>query len=477
MIMDPLWLLIIGILVVIGGIMAARLPAFLALVLGALVVGALTPASSLQRHAESKKMSGPDAKQFVEQPLGKRVAAQFGNTCASIGILLALASVIGKCLLDSGAADRIVRSAMRLLGEPRAPLAFLGSGFLLGIPVFFDTVFYLLIPLGKALRLRTGRNYTLYVLSIIAGGTMTHSLGPPTPGPLFVAAHLGVSIGMMMLAGIVVGIITATSGYLYAVWLNRRLDIPLRDTPDATVAQLTAITQREELELPPLGLSLFPILLPVLLIAGDAVLKLDFIAQQIELPPQLLAFSGLVGDPNVALAIATVFAVWLMVVRKQNDKPLSTALEEALTGGGLIILTTAAGGAFGGILQQTGVGFRIESLATANQIGILPLAWFVTALIRTAQGSATVAMITSVGILGNLVHAAELPFHPVYVALAIGCGSKPFPWMNDSGFWVISRMSGMSVGETIKSFSVMQCVMSLTGLVAILVFAKLFPLI
>jgi GntP family gluconate:H+ symporter len=253
---------------------------------------------------------------------------------------------------------------------------------------------------------------------------MTHSLVPPTPGPLFVAAHLGVSIGMMMLAGIAVGIITATSGYLYAVWLNRRLDIPLRDTPDATVAQLTAITQRDERELPPLGMSLLPIVLPVLLIGGDAMLRLDFVAKVTAVSPQLLAFSGFVGDPNVALAIATAFAVWLMVARKQKDKPLGSALEEALTGGGLIILITAAGGAFGGILQQTGVGFRIESLATAYQIGILPLAWFVTVLIRTAQGSATVAMITAVGILGNLVQATTLPFHPVYVALAIGCGSN-----------------------------------------------------
>jgi GntP family gluconate:H+ symporter len=294
---------------------------------------------------------------------------------------------------------------------------------------------------------------------------------------LFVAAHLGVSIGMMMLAGIIVGNITATSGYLYACWLNRRLDVPLRDTPDATVAQLTTLTQRDERELPPLGLSLLPILLPVLLIGGNALLQLDAVAKPLAASEGWLAFGSFVGDPNVALAIASGFALWLMVSRKQKDQPLGSTLEQALTGGGLIILITAAGGAFGGILQQTGVGGRIESLATAYQIGVLPLAWFVTVLIRTAQGSATVAMITAVGILGNLVHATELPFHPVYVALAIGCGSKPFPWMNDSGFWIISRMSGMTVGETIKSFSVMQCVMSLTVLVAILVFAKLFPLI
>lgn len=472
--MDPLWLLAIGIVVVIGGIMVARLPAFLAVLLATLVVGALTPTVSLERYAQSQGMSEAATTQFVEQSLGTRVARAFGNTSASIGILIALASVIGKCLLDSGGADRIVRSAMRLLGERRAPVAFLGSGYLLGIPVFFDTVFYLLIPLGKALRLRTGRNYTLYVLSIIAGTSMTHSLVPPTPGPLFTAAQLGVDVGDMMLAGMAVGIVTATSGYLYAAWLNRRLDVPLRDTPDATIAQLTAITQRDERELPPLWLSLVPILLPVVLIGGNAILRVDAIRS--DLSPQLLAFSGAVGDANIALAISTVFAIGLMVyTRHRLTKPIGTSLEEALTGGGLIILITAAGGAFGGILQHTGVGPRIEALATAYQIGVLPLAWFVTVLIRTAQGSATVAMITSVGILSNLVHATALPFDPVYVALAIGCGSKMFTWMNDSGFWVVSRMSGMTVTETLRSFSVMQCVMSLTGLATLLLLARWFP--
>jgi GntP family gluconate:H+ symporter len=129
------------------------------------------------------------------------------------------------------------------------------------------------------------------------------------------------------------------------------------------------------------------------------------------------------------------------------------------------------------MLQQTGVGHSIEELAKTYRIGILPLAWAVTVLIRTAQGSATVAMFTAVGILGGTVSTTDLGFHPVYVALAIGCGSKPFPWMNDSGFWLVTRMSGMTIGETLKSFSVMQCVMATTGLIAVMVFSKVFPLV
>jgi GntP family gluconate:H+ symporter len=184
------------------------------------------------------------------------------------------------------------------------------------------------------------------------------------------------------------------------------------------------------------------------------------------------------GDTNMALLFATAASFALLLRhRPKTSKPLGTIMEEALAGGGLIILITASGGAFGGMLQQTGVGHSIEELAKTYRIGILPLAWAVTVLIRTAQGSATVAMFTAVGILGGTVSTTDLGFHPVYVALAIGCGSKPFPWMNDSGFWLVTRMSGMTIGETLKSFSVMQCVMATTGLIAVMVFSKVFPLV
>jgi GntP family gluconate:H+ symporter len=143
----------------------------------------------------------------------------------------------------------------------------------------------------------------------------------------------------------------------------------------------------------------------------------------------------------------------------------------------VIILITAAGGMFGAALQEAGVGGRIQALASSYQIAVLPLAFFVTALIRTAQGSATVAMITAAGILqGFAASPAALGFHPVYLALAIGCGSKPFPWMNDSGFWVIGRMSGMTEAETLKTSSTMMALMGCAGLVVVLVLAKLVPM-
>jgi len=181
-----------------------------------------------------------------------------------------------------------------------------------------------------------------------------------------------------------------------------------------------------------------------------------------------------VGNPNVALTISAAIALVTFAWRNRDHKKNITAfLQNALSSGGLIILITSAGGAFGGILQQTGIGYRIQDLADSYQIAVLPLAFCVTAIVRTAQGSATVAMITAVGILGGL----PLGFHPLYLALVIGCGSKLIPWMNDSGFWVICKMSGMTEGETLKTCSTMMTLMGIVGLLVIMILARLFPLV
>jgi GntP family gluconate:H+ symporter len=414
--------------------------------------------------------------------VGERVAQGFGRTCTKIGILIAMASIIGKFLLESGAAERIVRSLLKLLGEKRAPGAFLGSGFLLGMPVFFDTVFYLMIPLGKAMGIRTGRNYGLFIMAIVAGATMTHSLVPPTPGPLFVAGELSVNIGLMIAGGIVVGFFTVSAGYLYALWANRKWPIPVRDTADTSIADLRSMTEKDEATLPPFWLSILPIVLPILLIAGGTFFNSWTKTQSpITTAPWWRSIAVLidnVGNPNVALTISAAIALVTFAWRNRDQKKNITAfLQNALSSGGLIILITSAGGAFGGILQQTGIGYRIQELATSYHIAVLPLAFCVTAIVRTAQGSATVAMITAVGILGGLAGNGQMGFHPVYLALVIGCGSKLIPWMNDSGFWVICKMSGMTEGETLKTCSTMMTLMGIVGLIVIMILARLFPLV
>ncbi|MBW3539463.1 MAG: GntP family permease, partial [Planctomycetes bacterium] len=332
------------------------------------------------------------------------------------------------------------------------------------------TVFYLMIPLGKAMRMRTGRNYLLYVLTIVAGATMAHSLVPPTPGPLFVAEQLGVDLGLMMLAGCAVGTVTAGFGYFYAQVSARIWTLELRESPEFLLADLEEVARRDEADLPPLWVSLLPIVLPVILIGGYTVLRLLVSGGG----PWMRAAATL-GDKNIALVLSAAIAMATLVWKKRTDlRDLSRSVQAALASGGVIILITAAGGAFGEVLQQTGVSSLVGELSTTQPAVVVSLAWLITAAIRTAQGSATVAMITSVGILAGV--AGQLSFHPVWLALAIGCGSKPIGWMNDSGFWVITKMSGMTEGEGLKYVTPMTALMGVVGLAAVVVGVMLFPL-
>ncbi len=469
--MDPttqnLLILAVGVAVVLGGILLLRLHAFLALIFAALLVATMTTPEMLGNYATQKDLTAAELDSLQKQTIGGRVATEFGNTAAKIGILIAMASIIGKCLLDSGAADRIVRSAMRLFGERLAPLAFVCSGFLLAIPVFFDTVFYLMIPLGKAARLRSGKNYLLYVLTIVAGGTMAHSLVPPTPGPLFVAEELGVDIGRMMIAGCCVGFFTAAYGYLHALVMNRFCELPLRESADFSLADAERAAQVDESELPPLFFSLLPIVLPVILIGGYTICKPY-------LDGDWKTIAATLGDKNIALTISAALALILLMWHKRTSRDdLADAVGKALSSGGVIILITSAGGAFGAMLQQTGVAGLIESISPSDPTIVICLAFFITTAIRSAQGSSTVAMITTVGILGGM--ASQFSVDPVYLALAIGCGSKPISWMNDSGFWVITKMSGMTEAEGLKYISPMTAIMGLVGLIVTVIGAQVLP--
>ena len=488
--MDPFLLLLIGLATVLGGILWLRLHPFIALFIAALLIASITPKTQVANALADKKinervkLTGADLTEIEQAQIKndqadypnnrtpiQRITQEFGVTFGKIGLVIALACLIGRCLLASGAADRIVRAALSMVGEKGAPVAFLGSGFALGIPVFFDSLFLLAIPLAKAMWLKLRKNYLLLIVAIIAGGSMTHSLVPPTPGPLYVASALGINIGTMILAGLVVGLFTASAGYLYGVWLNKRMDIPFRETPEA-IEKLESLSAKETHELPSLFASLLPIVLPVLLIAGGTLIA------QTEASMGLKNLFKLLGDKNIALAIAAGLALFTLARHLKNKKEFTEQMQGALQEAGLIILICCAGGAFGAILLQTGIGPHLQSKVGegANSLWLLPLAFLVTTVIRAAQGSATVAMITAVGIVGSFA-VGNLDYHPVYLALAIGCGSKPLPWMNDSGFWVISKMSGMTEKETLLTFTATLSIMGVTGIVVTMIGAKLFPMV
>jgi len=476
--MDPILILLIGTAVVLFCIIVLKLHAVVSLLFAALVTGFLTSPDLIYNYAVHSGISAQQAEVMSQMSIGKRLATAFGNTSGKIGILIAFASVIGMSLMRSGGAERIVRGLLGLFGKKNTSLALLTGSFTLAIPVFFDTVFYLMIPIVKSMGVRNPRKFGLYLMTIIAGGVMAHSLVPPTPGPLFVAQEMKIDLGTMMLAGIGIGIITVAGGYAYSLWVTKKWDLPMRDTPDISIENLKEYSERENKDLPDLWISLLPILLPILLITGNTIFNMIYggnnsisSTQQI-----ILNIFSTLGDANIALAVSSAIALALLWSRLKDVKQFKKFIYESLSSAGIIILITASGGAFGQMLQQTGIGIRIEQLAGNYQMAILPMAFLITAAVRTAQGSATVAMVTAIGVMSGLV-TAGLSFNPVYLAMAIGCGSKIFAWMNDSGYWIISKMSGMEQKETIRHFSVLLVVMGLTGLVAVMIFSKVLPLV
>ncbi|MGI8673649.1 MAG: GntP family permease, partial [Luteitalea sp.] len=237
--------------------------------------------------------------------------------------------------------------------------------------------------------------------------------------------------------------------------------------------------------LPPLVWSLLPILLPVVLISADAALS----SSTYGLPGWLIQTIQVLGDRNLALSLSAGAALLLLAWQALPDKSgsyvvganrgerIRRAVRDSIVEAGEIILVIGAGGALGAVLRQAGMSELAAATVPEQKLLLLPIAWGITAVVRMAQGSATVAMITAVGIVGPIALADQLPYHPVYVAVAIGCGSKIGMWMNDSGFWVIARMSGMSEIETLRTASAMVFIEGCVGLVATLVLAAVWPLV
>ncbi len=446
--MHPLLILVLGMATVLGLIVVARVHAFLALLAAALVVSLVA--------------AGPTGEAVA------RVAEAFGATAASIGIVIAFAAVIGKAMTDSGAADRIVRSFSGE-GHDRAAPALTASGAVLSIPVFFDTVFYLLVPIARSAARASGRHYLKYLLAVAGGAVVTHALVPPTPGPLVTAAELGVDLGTMMIVGLVIALPCTVAVLLFARWADQRMPVALPDADDPAAGGVPA-AEAPPPTLPGLGASLLPIALPVVLITASTI------ANALERPLPLL---DALGNPNLALGLAVLAALVVYVRQRRPDRQeVAASVEEALMSAGVIILITAAGGAFGAMLRAAGVGDVLAAWAAdgAGGFALLLVAFGTASLLKIAQGSSTVAMITTVGLVGGVVAGVDLPFHPVYLATAIASGSLVGSWMNDSGFWIFAKMGGLGEVETLKTWTPLLALVGLVAFLTTVLLALVVPL-
>ena len=452
--MHPLLILLIAMVAVFLMIIRWKINAFVALVSAAILIGLLTPEVPL--------------KDVIPE-----VSGLFGGTVGKIGIAIAMAAIIGQCLMQSGAADRITRSFVAWLGEKYSSLSLVISGYVLSIPVFADTVFYLLIPLARSMSVRMGgKNYVLYVLAISAGGSATHVFVPPTPGPLVMAATMGLDLGIVILVGLCVALPASFCAWLYAVYIDGKLNIPIREAPGLSLKDLERIATRPISELPGFGLSMTPIVIPVLMIASNTIANTFYKGTQ---AAEIAAF---VGNATAALLVGAALSLWVLARQKKLSlQQLSEPVESAVAAAGVIILITSGGGAFGGMLVRAGVGKVLGDMAGEVGISLMVLAFLLAALLKTAQGSATVAMITVSAIVAPLVAASPPPYHPVYILMSIGSGSIVGTWMNDSGFWVFRTMTGLTEIESLKTKSVLLFVMGMTGFLVSLLGSWIAPLV
>lgn len=456
---SPLLTFAVGLAVVVMLLVVLDLPAFVGLTIAAFTVGLVNA------------VFVPD---FAMADAAARTATAFGNGMAGIGIPILMAAIIGKSMLESGSAQRIVRGFQSLVGEDNSDFALWGSSSILAIPVFFDSVFYLMAPLARSMRARVGKNYALYIVVVGAGAATTHVFVPPTPGPLAVANEIGVDLGTTILVGVAIAIpAAAVAGLVYGRWINARLDIPLRDSMGTTTEELEERAQRETSNLPGVLEAILPIFLAVALVASaTAVNTFQDWYPVLESVQPLVAF---IGDKNVALTIAAMAAAvtylrWTGLSRSVWEDELT----EALKSGGNIAAITAMGGAFGALLAASGIGPYIADILQNFGIGLLVTAWLIAAVVRIAQGSATAAMLTAAGIMAPL--AGQLDVNAAYLVMVIGAGGNIGSWYNDSGFWLVKEIGGLTQAETLKTWTALTTIISVTGLVSVLILSSVLPL-
>ncbi len=470
--MWPFAVLAICLAAIILMITKLRIHPFLALIFAAILAGAL--ARTLPGEYGTLGDRAKEKSHWIQAV--ELTTAEFGTTAGKISVVIALAAIIGYCLMESGAADKVVRRFLTLFGQDRAGDAIVTSSYILSIPIFFDTFFMLLLPLARALRVRTGKNYLLFVMAICCGGTVTHSLMAPHPGPLAMAEALKVDLGLTIIVGLIIGIFPMLASWWTVKWINRRLDIPLRETNSASLEDLQKIVQKPESELPSTLASILPVILPIFLISLASTF--EAISALKNGYPGLAAFVQFAGNRNVALIIGAAFALRLLA--HQQRITLGTIFERVgpcLETAGMIILITSAGGAFGLMLKNAGVGDAIQTLLKGSHVNLIFVSWLVAAVIRIAQGSATVAMLTTAAMISPLLDQNPLPYHPVYIFCAIGFGAMMLSWMNDSGFWVVGRLSGFTEKETLKTWTVVLSVNSLAGLLVTWLASVTLPLV
>ncbi|MEU0394706.1 gluconate:H+ symporter [Streptomyces sp. NPDC006208] len=395
------------------------------------------------------------------------IESGMGGILGHVAIIIGLGTMLGAILEVSGGAEALSSRLLGLFGEKRAPLAMGLTGLIFGVPVFFDVGIFVLAPIVYAAAKRSGKSILLYAMPLLAGLSMTHAFLPPHPGPVAAAGLFDVSLGWVILMGIVVGIPAVLAAWGYAAWIGRRIfvDVPqdmveAAEDAKAAVAAEQAATGRAAQESP---VSLVTVLT---IIGTPLVLILAATFSSIALDPSTLrSVVEFFGNPFVALTIALFMAYYLLGVRRGwSRKSLESVSTQSLKPVGNILLVVGAGGVFGAVLKASGVAQALSD--TFNDVGlpVIVLAYLISLVLRVAQGSATVAIVTTAGIVLPLVEdAGHSQAFLALLIMAISAGSIFASHVNDGGFWIVSKYFGISERDTLKSWTVLESVLSVAG--------------
>jgi GntP family gluconate:H+ symporter len=378
----------------------------------------------------------------------------FGSILGHITVIIGLGTVLGAMLERSGGADVLTTRLLNLFGPKGAPLAMGVTGLVLGIPVFFDIGIFILAPLVYVAAKRGGKSLVLYALPMLAGLSMTHAFLPPHPGPVAAAGLLSVSLGWIIIMGLVCGIPAwLVSGVAWGAWIGKRVQV---EVPDEFVPEEDEVDSATP---PSLLLIAFIILVPMLLILAATVadVMLD--------GGRLLSVLTLIGNPAIALTIAVALALYLLGIRRGiSAQELAKISGVSLRPVGMILLVVGAGSFFGAVLRATGIGDALADSMTAIGLPVIVSAYLISCALRLAQGSATVAIVTTAGIIDASV--ADGGYSPAQIALivvAVSAGSIIASHVNDGGFWIVSRYFNMSVKDTLKTWTVLETILSVVG--------------
>ncbi|MEO3976038.1 gluconate:H+ symporter [Streptomyces sp. CAU 1734] len=390
-----------------------------------------------------------------------------GGILGHVAIIIGLGTMLGAILEVSGGAEVLSTRLLNLFGEKRAPLAMGITGLIFGIPVFFDVGIFVLAPIVYAAAKRSGKSIILYAMPLLAGLSMTHAFLPPHPGPVAAAGLLDVSLGWVILMGVVVGLPAVAAAWVFSDWIGRRIfvEVPqdMLEAAEEAKAAVAAERERDGRTAAEAPVSLSTVLF---IIGTPLVLILAATFSSIALDPSTLrSVIEFFGNPFVALTIALILAYYLLGIRRGwSRKSLEQVSTSSLKPVGNILLVVGAGGVFGAVLKASGVAQALSDTFEDVGLPIIVLAYLISLVLRVAQGSATVAIVTTAGIVLPLVENADhSQAFLALVIMAISAGSIFASHVNDGGFWIVAKYFGISERDTLKTWTVLESVLSVAG--------------